>query len=563
MLRKGYVYFLKHYKHNLYETTTQLRKGTICLKLLILLLISTVIGCSKEESSLEIKKTDVINIRMIREQFENRFSHGLQVRTIDSSFIQWQRSYIPAFGNGNLVMFPLACGDLQISKAMSIFLTAYLDSIDTYEFSLIYFTPDDTTGYQSFDIDNFTGLVIQGDLNGVLSHFSKFENSIWTQSIDTFLISDHLDFKSNTIESRTKPVKCPTFGRSKWSRFWGEIWNFFESVFSTNSSSGNNTNGNTIFVFGHRGPLIINGNSGSAGTGGGNGGNPIILSSFFDDLTLKVIRKQWNTIRDALGLDITLLQAVEIFDAQCLADFAFYLDGPPVPGDEPGLQCLLDEIPEVGFLRDIDYFSGLISLTEPGLNWLQEHYQEFLLLKDHFNSNLSAPFIKEFSQAMVYYQADANLISQNIQSYLADITPQQEVNNYTTIQWTQTGPTWHPSEQYPLIGNTTYRHPHYPPGTIAPDMQHGTNGSLVLFPLNFNQESDEALFLHLNTLLFTATTANTTMRNVATIFLDRFKNNVGGDYYNTDMSNVLRDSRPMRNALKNIAGIISGEIKGY
>jgi len=161
---------------------------------------------------------------------------------------------------------------------------------------------------------------------------------------------------------------------------------------------------------------------------------------------------------------------------------------------------------------------------------------------------------------MIFFKADEPLIQENILSYMADITPPITVNNGISINWTQVGPNWHPSEYYPLIGGTEYRHPHNPPTIIAPDMQHGTNGTLS-FLMDYDQWSNEQLLLNMNSLLVLSTSGNSTMGSVADLFLYRFKNKTGGDYYNTDLSNVLRSSGPMYNALKNIGQNISSTLK--
>lgn len=168
------------------------------------------------------------------------------------------------------------------------------------------------------------------------------------------------------------------------------------------------------------------------------------------------------------------------------------------------------------------------------------------------------PFIKDFCIFMTDYQPEINLLQENIDSYLEDMSPQIPVNNGIAINYTIANlPNSDPT--YPLLGNTKYRHPHNPPTVIAPDMKHGTDGGGISFLSPFwdtYYSSNSYLWNNYSTLLNVTSSGNYILNGVANNFIQRFQNNTGGDNYHQDLSYVLKDSGPMYNSIRNIGKVI-------
>ncbi len=354
---------------------------------------------------------------------------------------------------------------------------------------------------------------------------------------------------------------------------------------------GDNTKGNATKIWGSNGQVIWEAGQNNTTTGkwdpnedsgfyfnwsdignsggGPNGGEP--MQSNFDFMKSKLNHEdllRMNSMAECITNHHNLhIPAISFWnnmsqssvEALILANFSTW-NRSMTYNDINDVYIFTNAYEELIFLKNIGYtLDTPDNTTTKSYIWLRNNQPQFNALKDHFYSNSTMPFIKDFCVFMTDYHPDINFLQENIDSYLEDMSPQIPVNNGITINYTianlpNTDPT------YPLLGNTKYRHPHNPPTVIAPDMKHGTDGGGISFLNPFwdtHYSTNATLWANYSTLLNVASSGNYILNGVANDFKQRFQNNTGDDYYHQDLSFVLKDSGPMYNAIKNIGNTIS------
>jgi len=462
----------------------------------------------------------------------------------------WNSARYMPHTNDSVIYMPLLDPSLLADPYTEIFLTIR-DRPAEDEYGLIVFNMD-SAYYAGSGItptlENFTGVVYQVTASGLLRYFNTFSSGRVVKYCEQ--ISDAQHGTGIHVRDETEDCLDGIFGPDCWDpnkgAFWRGVGGFFKGIWAgivdiVGSQPGDPSGWmGTWFIGGYNVYFDPSNNTPGGGINTNNPNTPPAstwqyLNEVLDGVLFKKAARMAQKLCDQYGLKLPQESFWDIFAAAGI-DFIYANEDWTPQKNFNEIALFENAFEELLFLKAIGYeLSTPDNSKTPAYTWLKAHPAGFI----NYLETLSTEYPKMDLGYVV------SILSQDLGVTLNDFTSTYE--DFLDLDEVNTAPEPEVIQSDGITIGSRFVQPNKPTGLRrigyssarsgdnAEDLQYGNNGDTRGIAVNPNL-SESVLFLDMD-LLFNATTRDDPqMAAIADLFIDRFRNKLGGEYHNTDLT---------------------------